>query len=224
MFNIEDLWHFNLRRLNTDHPRNDGCLMDAARWIVYREIGDNPECACPIIRAYAIRINDMLPDDERQRLKRFILRVVGNRDPESEQARAEYLVKQTAGVILPIGLEAEAVVLMRLASILGRHVSDIKVTTITSARGAVAALRRAEANVGADWVSAAAVGDTAWKVIAAIHAAGNASVRQQVYDAAIEMLDGVLNIGKQANPVNGGEVCLAIQAFERARRIECEAA
>ena len=101
MIDIEALWKFDLRKGYTDHPRNGACLMDAARWIVYREIGDDPPCTCPIIRAYAIRINDMLPDDERQRLKRFILRVAGNRDPESEQARAEYLVKQTAGVIVP---------------------------------------------------------------------------------------------------------------------------
>lgn len=87
MTDIAALWEYDLRRGKTDHPRNGACLMDAAKWIVYGEIGDDPECACPIIRAYAIGLNDMLPDDQRQRLKRFILRVVDNRDPESEGAR-----------------------------------------------------------------------------------------------------------------------------------------
>jgi hypothetical protein len=36
---------------------------------------------------------------------------------------------------------------------------------------------------------------------------------------AIEMLDGVLKIGKQASPFAAGEVYLAIHAFGRARRL-----
>ena len=50
-------------------------------------------------------------------------------------------------------------------------------------------------------------------------AAGNAKARQLIYDAAIEMLDGVLRIGKQASPFDAGEVCLAIHAFGRARKL-----
>lgn len=219
MIDIETLWNFELRRGNTDHPRNGACLMDAARWIVYREIGDDPECACPVIRAYAIRINDTLPDDERQRLKQFILRVVGNRDPENEMARAEYLVKQTADMIVPIALEAEA------AALRG-PVSETEIATISATRGAVAALYWAEANVGADWENAdtEAAGYAARAAVAASDAAGSASAKQQVYDAAIEMLDGVLSIGKQVSPFDAGEVCLAIHAFGRARKIGCAVA
>jgi len=82
---------------------------------------------------------------------------------------------------------------------------------ISAARGAVAALYWAEANVGADWETAA--------IEAASDAAGNTSAKKQVYDAAIEMLDGVLKIGKMANPFDAGEVCLAIHTFGRARRL-----
>jgi len=93
--------------------------------------------------------------------------------------------------------------------------------TISAAKGAVAALYWAEANVGADWETAAieAASDAARAVVATSDAAGNTSAKQQVYDAAIEMLDGVLKIGKQASPFDAGEVCLAIHAFGRARRL-----
>ena len=55
-------------------------------------------------RAFAFRLNDLLPDDERQRLKLFILRVVDNRDPDNEPARADYLVQRVADVIVPIAV------------------------------------------------------------------------------------------------------------------------
>ena len=73
----------------------------------------------------------------------------------------------------------------------------------------------------ADWESAAsdAAGYAARAAVSASDAAVSASAKQQVYDAAIEMLDGVLNIGKRANPFAAGEVCLAIHAFGRARKL-----
>ena len=53
MIEIETLWKYDLRRGNTDHPGNGACLYDAAKWISYGETGDDPPCACPVIRCTA---------------------------------------------------------------------------------------------------------------------------------------------------------------------------
>jgi len=217
MTDIESLWKFDLRRGPTDHPRNGACLYDAANWIVYGEIGDDPPCACPVIRAYAIRLNDTLPDDQRQRLKPFILRVVGNRDPESEAARAEYLVRQAVDVIVPMALEA-AVLTKRATSPLtvlcGGASEGVALAVISAARATAARGDAAEAAVGGGrWFDAAAHAGRA--VEAALDAAVlDCTARNRVYDAAIEALDGALRTGRQADPFDDGAVRRAVAAFE----------
>jgi hypothetical protein len=230
MIEIETLWKYDLRRGNTDHPGNGACLYDAAKWISYGEIGDDPPCACPVIRAYAIGLNDMLPDDQRQRLKPFILRVGNNRDPESEPARAEYLIRCAVGMILPIALEGGR--LMERAAVLRRvardgSLEDVRIVA-EDAAGATARLAaddgRAATAKAAAYAAQAAIagphsgtGAAVAKVAEAAADAGNAEVRQWVYDAAMETLDGVLGIGTQADPFDDADVRQAITAFELAR-------
>lgn len=55
---------------------------------------DYPPSACPVIGAYVFRLNELLRHDRRQRLKLFILRVIGNRGPDSEAAHAGHLVRR----------------------------------------------------------------------------------------------------------------------------------
>ena len=70
--NISEIWKYDLRQGNTDHPANGACLFDAGMWLVYGKIGDDPPCSCPVIRRYAIGLNDRFNDTDRQRLKPFI--------------------------------------------------------------------------------------------------------------------------------------------------------
>lgn len=121
---INEIWKYDLREGNSDHPRNGACVMDAVSWFAYGHLGDHPECACPVITEFAIRVNDMLPDDERQKLKPFIFRLLGSRDPASEQERAEYLAWQAITVFAPlaydaVGLKKEADTLRRFDRSLG---------------------------------------------------------------------------------------------------------
>jgi hypothetical protein len=230
MIHIETLWKYDLRRGNTDHPGNGACLYDAAKWISYGEIGDDPPCACPEIRACAIGLNDMLPDDQRQRLKPFILRVANNRHPESEPARSEFLIRRAVGAILPIALEAGR--LMERAAALRRAARDGTLEDVRivaeDAAGATARLAadagRAATAKAAGYAAQAATagplsgaGAAVAKVAEAAADAGNAEVRERVYDAAIETLDGVLGIRRQADPFDKKEVRRAIAAFELAR-------
>ena len=55
MTDIADLWNFELCKGSSDHPRNGACLYDAANWIIYGTVGDDPPSACPVTRAFAFR-------------------------------------------------------------------------------------------------------------------------------------------------------------------------
>jgi hypothetical protein len=55
------------------------------------------------------------------------------------------------------------------------------------------------------------------KVVEDAAEVSNCEVRQRVYDAGIETLDGVLRIGRQAEPFDEAEVRHAIAVFEIAR-------
>jgi hypothetical protein len=95
-----------LRRGHGIHPRDGACLLDAVSYLEYGTLGDHPECVCPVIAAFGRGINDAMSDEGRQRLRVFIPRLVGTVDPDSEQARAEYLAWQAIRVFAPLALEA----------------------------------------------------------------------------------------------------------------------
>lgn len=217
MIDLTTLWRFDLRRGSSDHPCNGACLMDAANWIVRGKIGDDPDGACPVIRAYAIELNDLLPDDQRQRLKQFILRVIDNRDPASEQARAKYLVEQIVKLILPLALAVEAEANRRNAEgsagdwTTGANMFVISGVKATHSRAAIAdaAQKLGYLDRAGEYAGRAAE--------AAAECCTDDNLRQRVYDAAIETLDGVLKIGKQAAPSNMAVVVQAVNAFDQAQ-------
>ena len=101
MNDINDIWRFDLRKGNSTDPRDGACLMDAVSWLEYGTLGDHPPCVCPIIAAFARGVNDAMNDEERQSLKVYMPRLVGTVDPDSEQARAEYLAWQAIRVFAP---------------------------------------------------------------------------------------------------------------------------
>lgn len=212
MTDIANLWNFDLCRGSTDHPRNGACLYDAANWILYGTVGDDPPSACPVIRAYAFRLNDLLPDPQRQRLKMFILRVIDNRDPEHEAARAAYLAQRTAREIVPVALQAAR----------RRHRRDYDAVTFADAAKAHSAAARAAladaANGAAEWQDVAEHAANA--IEAAAHAVAGERARKRIYDVAIGILDGVLAIGKQADPFDEAALRQAIEMFDSARFAE----
>ena len=209
MTDITNLWNFTLCQGSTDHPRNGACLYDAANWIIYGTVGDDPPSACPVIRAFAFRLNDMLPDDERQRLRMFILRVIDNRDPAREPDRAKYLVERVADEIVPMARKAA-----RQAKNKDRDAG----TFAKAAADQIAAAKAARAKAAggdADWQDVADY--VANAVEAATKAVSNKRTRKRVYDAAIEILDGALKIGKRADPFDEDAVLRAVAMFERAK-------
>jgi hypothetical protein len=76
------------------------CVMSFAAGLAGEGHTDSPACASPVVRSFAIALNDSVPHDVRQRLKPFAPRIVGTRDG-LDAARAEVLRRALAKEILP---------------------------------------------------------------------------------------------------------------------------
>jgi hypothetical protein len=80
--------------------RGELCFMSFVALLGGERHTDKPVCASPLIRSLAIRVNDAMPWDVRQRLKPFAARIVGTNDG-SDPARIEVLRQALAEEIQP---------------------------------------------------------------------------------------------------------------------------
>ena len=226
MTNIGDLWKFDLRKGKSNSPREGACIMDAISWFEYGHIGNNPACVSPVYTAYMIEINDALKHKRRQRLKVFIPRLIGTVDPEAEQARAEYLAWQAIRVFAPFALDAAG--LKKEAA----ELRDFNGSLL------VAAARVRAARVRAPWAVGAGAEAAAFLVVRAAAEAALAAVVKAPVVAATEAalatewtagmaagealifasIDGMLAIGKQADPIEAAMFQEAVDRFEVARQ------
>jgi hypothetical protein len=76
------------------------CIMTFVALLAGERHTDAPETASPVIRHFAIALNDGMPDDERQRLKPFAPRIIGTRDARDEE-RVELLRRAMRDEIAP---------------------------------------------------------------------------------------------------------------------------
>lgn len=220
MTEIGDLWRFDLRRGNSENPREGACLLDAVSWFEYGTLGDHPPCVCPVIAAYARPVNDALGHADRQRLKVFLPRLVGTVDPESEQARAEYLAWQAIRVFAPMALRATGLpALIERATRLENFSGSLKEAE-EAGWAEVAWAEAAEASRAASQAAARAAARAAWAAEAAWAEAAAEAARAAAEtnaDAMIAALDGVLKIGRQAEPMEPAQMLAAVERFDAAR-------
>src|SRR5579863_3555840 len=61
-------------------PEDGMCIMEAVAWVAGEPHSDAPQCACPSIRRFAIRINDRIDDDalRTQLFRPLVTRLVGS--------------------------------------------------------------------------------------------------------------------------------------------------
>ena len=67
---------------NAPHDRanpSEASAMEMAAWLANEPWSDSPECVSPVIASFVIGLNDSWDNDQRQRLKPFIPRVIGTR-------------------------------------------------------------------------------------------------------------------------------------------------
>ncbi|GGC54387.1 hypothetical protein GCM10011504_35940 [Siccirubricoccus deserti] len=75
------------------------CVMSLVACLAGEGYTDRPTCASPLIRIFAIKINDHMPAEARQRLKPFAPRILGTNDGRDGE-RAEVLRRALAEELL----------------------------------------------------------------------------------------------------------------------------
>lgn len=83
-----------------DRTQRQLCVMSLVALMAGERHSDRPDCACPVITAYAIKLNDALDDATRQQLKPFAPRIIGTRDGYAEE-RARYIVAKILRDVVP---------------------------------------------------------------------------------------------------------------------------
>lgn len=82
------------------------CIMELVSYIADEPWSDNPQCTCPILTNYAIRLNDKFNDEHRQLLKPFIPLMIGTRaDDPTQIARKQLIMWRHVTVTYPLILE-----------------------------------------------------------------------------------------------------------------------
>jgi hypothetical protein len=79
-----------------------GCVMQMVSYVAGEPWTDQPECACPMLTRYAIRLNDRLSDARRQGLKAVIPLLVDTRDETLRRTRANFICWRSVAVTFPL--------------------------------------------------------------------------------------------------------------------------
>ncbi|GJD59311.1 hypothetical protein [Methylobacterium dankookense] len=227
----------NWRLLAGSHqfPGPDGgtCINEAAlvaAGLPYRAIrssADCPPCFSHPLAAYALGLNDAMPDAERNRLMAFVLRLSGSADrPEIEAARTRHLA--VAGISRILGPLCGIAGLSDLAALCAA--ADTVEEALAAARAASwrGGVRAEEAGHRRLWLAgarAAALARTATAAIRAIDdprcaaeiAEGAAPFLPGTWQTACAILEEALAIGRQAPNI---DLMLAGRRLDAARGLQ----
>ena len=102
-------WLEGVRLSSGSHDAVDAgaCVIEAAAYIAGEEWSDHPSCVSPIIAAFLRGWNDSLDDEDRQRLKPYVRKVIGTRASEIEAPRGWLVVDWYVRQQTPIWLESD---------------------------------------------------------------------------------------------------------------------
>jgi hypothetical protein len=185
------------------------CVMEAVAYFAGEKHSHKPQCACPALTGYMMTLNDLLPKDERQLLKPYILKLIGTRDNNNKTLkRAEILSWTSITKLVPhclnlISLNAEALKLQSLQPF------DWKAATLVVRSAARSAYSMQ--GFAPNWAaahSAEAAGKAAGKAAeAASHAASSAAYSadstgysaELVYSASLEASLAIDSTAHSAN-------------------------
>jgi hypothetical protein len=227
----------NWRLLAGSHPfpGPDGgtCINEAAvvaAGLPYRAIrssADCPPCFSHPLAAYALGLNDAMPDAERHRLMVFVLRLSGSADrPEIEAARTRHLavagIRRILGPLCGVaGLPALA---ERCAAV------ETGEAALAAARSAAwhGGLRAEDASHRRHWLAGARAAALARTATAAIRASADPRCAAEIAEGAAPFLPGTwatactileeaLAIGRQAMDI---DLLLAGRRLDAARRLQ----
>ena len=166
----ENLMNLTLTHGSHDTPEDGMCLMEAVAFMAGEPHTDEPECACPVIAAYARNLNDQMGEGAEgdalraKHLAPLATKLVGTRStPEVERKRAFYFADRAVRLFAPSALEAaglteEAETLRSLPEIGDEQTAEAAGTAAVYASYAASAAYAARAaSAAATWAQAAQV-------------------------------------------------------------------
>jgi hypothetical protein len=143
-------------------PEDGACVMEWVSIFAGLPFSDSPECTDPVVAHYARALNDVMPDNERWRLRPFIPQLAATKNgcPSEKRALlcADCVVRVFAvAAFKAAGLDEWADKLLSLAPITDSDAASAAAWAASDA--AIAAARAASA---AAWAASAAASDAAW--------------------------------------------------------------
>jgi hypothetical protein len=172
------------------------CVMSLVACLAGEEHTDSPACASPLIRAFAIPLNDNMPHVVRQRLKPFAPRILGTQDGQ-DAVRAELLRQALSQEVLPRLGGRQPVQARRFAGALWRLWSLLGMRRLE--REAEWMMDRAVALAdGADMARAIAAAGAVGRLLArAAREASDPREADRLWDLAVGLLDRMCDVGGQ---------------------------
>lgn len=185
------------------------CVMEAtAAYLDLPHSDRDVDEVCPRIEAYARALNDYLPDDKRQELKRFIPRFANTKSKSKTDNNARCWMLQEQATRWA-GKAMRAVKLDEWADKLEAAVVTDEKTSKRAAKAAAAAAKAtveaakaawaAEAAAEAAWAAKASAAVAGWaaKTAAAAAKAAGAAWAAAIYDEAIMLLERMLTLAEE---------------------------
>ena len=191
-----------------EHVDEGACFMEAVSYVAGEPWSDKPACACPVLGAFMRAWNDDLPEADRDRLLRpLVRRLVGSRStPEVEARRSwlamDWLVRTNAPAWLQLvpALVPHAAALTNLPPIMDAQTAAAHQSTFNAAgvaaRVAARVVARVAAMAAAEAAARAAAGVAARVAVgAAAEAAAGAALQPTVVTlqrSALDLVDRML--------------------------------
>jgi hypothetical protein len=167
--------------------REDGmCAMEWISYLAGEEHTDAPQCVDPVLRQFGILLNDVLPDDLRQRLRPYLARMIGTAHDGRARERLFMVGDWAVRVAAAAAMEAER---PDLAAKL-RGVPKV-VDKASAQHAAGVAYEAARAADGVAYPAAYAA-YAAYAVAASAADAADAAMWEKLLPSALDLLDKML--------------------------------
>jgi hypothetical protein len=150
-------------------PEDGMCIMEAISYINREKFSDHPTCTCAFIASFLRSWNDRLNDEDRQKLKPYIYRVIGTANDGGYDRRfwltIDWLIREYTPAWLDLAKLTDQAAALRALS---------EITDASGINGAKAAIASAKRDADAAWDAARD----------AAGAAAGAAARAAAWDAA----------------------------------------
>ena len=219
-----------------DFPGPDGgtCISEAAIVVAgfkYRKVAsadDCPPCFSRVLTTFAIQLNDALLEDKRQELLMpFVTRLAGTADTaDIERKRFDYIMLGLIRTVLPISLrgwqdelavECAAIRNYDDAAIAINNIAHSFIDDFLLIDGLIPVRVRALAQDLARAFFHYRVRAVAHGLVLALAHALNPNLTHEINIAAVTLLEGAMQIGKQSEPI---ERSIVVDRLTKVRHLE----